>query len=231
MSTEKKYLGESALIDKPKKKLNFQLVDKAVTKDKLADNSVSTDKIVDKAVSKEKLADTIAETLDSVDSKFNKSNVVQETGYSEEDVMSQKAVTEELDSIHDTTDNIISVLVKNGFIVDINSSRGWTFKLSNITQTRADGTYAAFTTLSVGAKWYVNNVTDKITNIKWTRDSGNKEADELWNKAHENSKLSIPISFEDLGEECYQIGHVNFTCEAEYDANGEWQKTQKTVTF
>jgi len=130
MSTEKKYLGESALIDKPKKKLNFQLVDKAVTKDKLADNSVSTDKIVDKAVSKEKLADTIAETLDSVDSKFNKSNVVQETGYSEEDVMSQKAVTEELDSIHDTTDNIISVLVKNGFIVDINSSRGWTFKLS-----------------------------------------------------------------------------------------------------
>ena len=197
----------------------------------IIDGSVTADKIANNTITKEKLTSDIRETLDSVDSKFNKSNVVQETGYSEEDVMSQKAVTEELDSIHDTTDNIISVLVKNGFIVDINSSRGWTFKLSNITQTRADGTYAAFTTLSVGAKWYVNNVTDKITNIKWTRDSGNKEADELWNKAHENSKLSIPISFEDLGEECYQIGHVSFICEAEYDANGEWQKTQKTVTF
>jgi len=208
-----------------------EISDFVVGEGDIIDGSVTADKIANNTITKEKLTSDIRETLDSVDSKFNKSNVVQETGYSEEDVMSQKAVTEELDSIHDTTDNIISVLVKNGFIVDINSSRGWTFKLSNITQTRADGTYAAFTTLSVGAKWYVNNVTDKITNIKWTRDSGNKEADELWNKAHENSKLSIPISFEDLGEECYQIGHVNFTCEAEYDANGEWQKTQKTVTF
>lgn len=208
-----------------------EISDFVVGEGDIIDGSVTADKIANNTITKEKLTSDIRETLDSVDSKFNKSNVVQETGYSEEDVMSQKAVTEELDSIHDTTDNIISVLVKNGFIVDINSSRGWTFKLSNITQTRADGTYAAFTTLSVGAKWYVNNVTDKITNIKWTRDSGNKEADELWNKAHENSKLSIPISFEDLGEECYQIGHVSFICEAEYDANGEWQKTQKTVTF
>lgn len=230
MSTEK-YLGESSLVDKPKKKLNFQLIDGAVTEKKLAESAVTANKIANNTVAKEKLTSDIRDILDSVDSKLNKNNVVQETGYSETDVMSQKAVTEELDDIHDTTDNIISVLVKNGFIVEINSSRGWTFKLSNITQTRADGTYAAFTTLSVDAKWYVNNVTNKITNVKWTRDSGNKEADEIWNKAHENSKLSIPISFEDLGEECYQIGHVNFTCEAEYDANGEWQKTQKTVTF
>lgn len=208
-----------------------EISDFVVGEGDVIDGSITTNKIANRTVTKEKLTSDIVDTLDSVDSKFDKNNVVQETGYSEEKVMSQKAVTDELDSIHDTTDNIISVLVKNGFIVEIGSTKGWTFKLANITQSRTDGTYAVFTTLSVDAKWYVNNVTDKITNVKWTRDSGNAEADAIWNKAHENCGLSIPISFEDLGEDCYQIGHVNFTCEAEYDADGEWQKTQKTVTF
>ena len=211
-----------------------EISDFVVGEGDIIDGSVTANKIADKTITKEKLTDDVL-TSDNIKvgddnlsnvlgSKFNSSNVVQETGYSEQMVMSQKAVTEELD-------NIVSVLVKNGFNIDILSTNGWTFRLANIMNLRADGTYAGFTTLNLSAKWYAQNITDKIYNISWSRNSGDKEADEAWNKAHEKSSLVLPLSYEDLGSSAYQIGHVNFTCIAEYDADGEWQKTQKTVSF
>lgn len=57
MSTEK-YLGESALKNKPGKILNFKLKEGAITTDKLADQSVTTSKLVDSAVTTEKIADS-----------------------------------------------------------------------------------------------------------------------------------------------------------------------------
>lgn len=210
MNTEK-YIGESTLLKLPKKKIGIQLKDGAVTEGKLADSSVTTDKIADKTIPKEKLKDDVLITENIKDG--------------------DNSLADTLEDIHDTTDNIISIIVRSGFNIELSSSNGWSFRIADMTHLRADGMYAAFTTISVSAKWYAIDVTDKLSNITWTRDSGNEELDTIWNKAHAGSKLSIPISYEDLGSDYYQIGHVSFTCDAEYDAEGEWAKTKKTVTF
>lgn len=210
MSTEK-YIGESTLLKLPKKKIGIQLKDGAITEGKLADGSVTTDKIADKTIPKEKLKDDVLTTKNIKDG--------------------DSSLADTIEDIYDTTDNIISIIVKSGFNVELSSSNGWSFRIADMTQLRADGMYAAFTTLFVNAKWYAQNVTSKLSNITWTRDTGDEEADALWNKAHAGNKLSISISYEDLGNEYYQIGHVNFTCEAEYNAEGEWVSTKKTVTF
>ena len=64
---KEKYIGESALNDKPGKKINLMIRDGSITTSKLADSSVTTEKLVDGAVSKEKLDPTIhQEITDSV---------------------------------------------------------------------------------------------------------------------------------------------------------------------
>ena len=64
---KEKYIGESALNDKPGKKINFMIRDGSITTSKLADGSVTTEKLADGAVSKEKLDSTIhQEIIDSV---------------------------------------------------------------------------------------------------------------------------------------------------------------------
>lgn len=229
-----------------------KVADKAITSPKLADDSITTSKIADNTITKEKLtsdvldaknikyskagsslgSDNVQDAIDEiVDDKFDKTSVVQSIGQSESKVMSQKAVTDELKDIHDTTDNIISVMVKNGFNIDLTSSKGWSFRYRAISESNSDGTYKAFTTLSAEAKFYALDVTDKITGITWTRDTGDAEADAAWNKAHTSCGLSIPISYPDLGGNVYQIGHANFTCTAEYNAEGDMYVAQKTVSF
>ena len=218
-----------------------EISDFVVNEGDVVDGSITNKKIADKTITKEKLTDDvlIAENIkvgDSnltsvLDKKVDKSSVVQETGYSKTDIMSQKAVTDELDNINDATNKIISILAENGFNINLLSSNGMTFKYSYITQTNADGSYADFTTLSIDAKWFVNDVTDEIYNIKWTRDTGDEEADAAWNKAHENCGPSISISYRDLGGSCYEIGHVSFTCEAEYNAEGEVKTAVQSVNF
>ena len=197
----------------------------------IADGAVTTPKIADGSVTKDKLSKELQSTIDDVGGKIDKDSIVQSVGVAKDKVMSQKAVTDELNGIHDTTDYIISVMVKKGFNIDLASSAGWTFTFRSITQTSSDGTFLPFTTLSIVAMWYAQEVTSKIYNIAWTRDSGNKESDEAWNKAHTNNKLELPITYDDLGGNAYVMGKVNFTCTAGYDADGEWQKTQKTVCF
>lgn len=197
----------------------------------IADGAVTTSKIADGAVTKDKLSKELQETISDVDDKIDKSSIVQSIGVAKDKVMSQKAVTDELESIHETTDSIISVMVKKGFNIELSSSAGWYFTLRSIMQSSSDGTFLPFTTLSIVALWYAQEVTGKIYNVTWTRDSGNKEADEAWNKVHANNKLELPITYDDLGGNAYVMGKVNFTCTAEYDADGEWQKTQKTVCF
>ena len=64
---KEKYIGESALNDKPGKKINLMIRDGSITTSKLADGSVATEKLADGAVSKEKLDPTIhQEITDSV---------------------------------------------------------------------------------------------------------------------------------------------------------------------
>ena len=64
---KEKYIGESALNDKPGKKINLMIKDGTITTPKLADGSVTTEKLTDGAVSKDKLDSTIhQEITDSV---------------------------------------------------------------------------------------------------------------------------------------------------------------------
>ena len=142
-----------------------------------------------------------------------------------------QSVQKTLDEMEETANHIISILANTGFNIELLSSNGMTFKYSYITQTNADGSYADFTTLSITARWYVNDVTDEIYNIKWTRDTDDEESDAAWNKAHENCGSSISISYRDLGGSCYEIGHVSFTCEAEYNAEGEVKTAVQSVNF
>lgn len=229
--SKEKYLSESTIKETPKQRFSIKLKDGSITSDKITDGAITTPKIKDSSVTKEKLSEDVQNTLNNVGGKFDKSSIVQSIGLSEDKVMSQKAVTDELKDIHDTTDNIISVMVKNGFNIDLASSRGWSFRYKTISEPSVDGSYKAFTTLSAEAKFYALNVTDKITNINWTRNTENPEADAAWNKAHTNCGLSIPISYTDLGGDIYQIGHAEFTCTAEYNAEGDMYVAQKSVSF
>lgn len=207
------------------------IADFIVGESDIKEGSITNSKIADNTITKEKLTKDVQEAINAVSDKFDKSSVVQSIGLSEENVMSQKAVTEELNDIHETTDNIISVMVKNGFNIDLSSSKGWTFRYKAISEANSDGSYKAFTTLSAEAKFYALNVTDKITNITWTRNTDNPEEDEAWNKAHKDCGLSIPISYADLGGNVYQIGHADFTCTAEYNTEEDMYVAQKTVSF
>lgn len=64
---KEKYIGESALNDKPSKKINLMIRNGSITTPKLADGSVTTEKLADGAVSKDKLDPTIhQEITDSV---------------------------------------------------------------------------------------------------------------------------------------------------------------------
>lgn len=197
----------------------------------IKDGSITNSKIADNTITKEKFTKDVQDAINDVSSKVDKTAVVQTIGQSKENVMSQKAVTDELKDLHDTTDNIISVMMENGFNIDLSSSKGWTFRYRTISEPNSDGSYKTFTTLSAEAKFYALNVTDKITNITWTRNTDNPAEDETWNKAHKDCGLTIPISYPDLGGNAYQIGHAEFTCTAEYNAEGDMYTAQKTVSF
>lgn len=134
-------------------------------------------------------------------------------------------------SVQETLSDIYNLIETEGLTLVLKSSRGWSFRYKTISEPNVDGSYKAFTTLSAEAKFYALNVTDKITNITWTRNTENPEADAAWNKTHANCGLSIPISYPDLGGDIYQIGHAEFTCTAEYDAEGDMYVAQKTVSF
>lgn len=63
---KEKYIGESALNDKPGKKINLMIRDGSITTPKLADSSVTTEKIAAEAVTEEKISPS---TLESINDK------------------------------------------------------------------------------------------------------------------------------------------------------------------
>lgn len=101
------------------------------------------------------------------------------------------------------------------FEMEMLSSNYWSFKLSDIRAVDTDGSYKAFTTLSVVGKLYNQDVTDAMTNVVWTRDSGDVTADNKWAVSHAKQGTSLPLTYEDLGSNAYKVGSVTFTCSAE----------------
>lgn len=101
------------------------------------------------------------------------------------------------------------------FTLEMLSSKLWNFRLNDLMATNADGSWKVFTTLSVVGRLYNQDVTNSMTNVVWTRDSGDPTADNKWALSHANSGLSIDLTYEDLGDSAFKIGSVTFRCEAQ----------------
>lgn len=149
---------------------------------------------------------------------YNLIRLEQSLGTDENSVMSQKAVTDEI--------NRIAALISDApFILYIESSNGIIFSSSMISKTDANGNYLPFTTLSAKAYYHNQNVTGNIFNVKWTRKTNYPEEDDVWNKAHSNVTNDIPLTLLDLGGDKYNVSNVYFKCEAEF--NNESSVIQK----
>lgn len=101
------------------------------------------------------------------------------------------------------------------FTLEMLSSRLWNFRLNDLMATNADGSWKVFTTLSVVGRLYNQDVTNSMTNIVWTRNSGDTAADKKWALSHANCGLSVDLTYEDLGGSAFKVGTVVFRCEAQ----------------
>lgn len=136
--------------------------------------------------------------------------IEQELGNNPYAVVSQKAMTEIIDSL-------VNSIVNSGMVLYMSSTMGWSWKDYQLRLLNADGTYRAFTTLTISARYNGIDITNHLKNIVWERDSGDEDADTAWNNAHKSTQLNLPLTYNDLGNTQYRIGQVFFTCTAEYE--------------
>lgn len=117
------------------------------------------------------------------------------------------------------------------FTLEMLSSKLWNFHLNDLMATNADGSWKVFTTLSVVGRLYNQDVTDSMTNVVWTRDSGNLTADNKWALSHANCGLSVDLTYEDLGGAAFKIGSVTFRCDAEIKDGETMYSEDVSVSF
>lgn len=117
------------------------------------------------------------------------------------------------------------------FTLEMLSSKLWNFRLNDLMATNADGSWKVFTTLSVVGRLYNQDVTDSMTNIVWTRDSGDPTADNKWALSHANCGLSVDLTYEDLGGSAFQVGTVVFKCEAQIKDGETMYSEDVSVNF
>lgn len=117
------------------------------------------------------------------------------------------------------------------FTLEMLSSKYWSFRLSDLMATNADGSWKVFTTLSVVGRLYNQDVTDSITNVVWTRETNNPTADNKWALSHANSGLSVDLTYEDLGGAAFQVGTVVFRCSAEIKDGETMYSEDVSVNF
>lgn len=117
------------------------------------------------------------------------------------------------------------------FTLEMLSSKLWNFRLNDLMATNADGSWKVFTTLSVVGRIYNQDVTDSMTNVVWTRDSGDPTADNKWALSHANIGLSIDLTYEDLGGAAFKIGSVTFRCDAEIKDGETMHSEDVSVSF
>ena len=117
------------------------------------------------------------------------------------------------------------------FTLEMLSSKLWNFRLNDLMATNADGSWKAFTTLSVVGRLYNQDVTDSMVNVVWTRDSGNPTADNKWALSHANCGLSVDLTYEDLGGSAFKVGTVVFRCEAQIKDGETMYSEDVSVSF
>ena len=117
------------------------------------------------------------------------------------------------------------------FTLEMLSSKYWSFRLSDLMATNADGSWKVFTTLSVVGRLYNQDVTDSMTNVVWTRETNNPTADNKWALSHANSGLSVDLTYEDLGGTAFQVGSVVFRCEAQIKDGETMYSEDVSVNF
>ena len=93
MDNTKKYIGESPIKENPQKKLKIKLTDGAVT----------TDKIADKSITVNKLGEDVTAVIQDID--HYGVMVAQEFGDNANISISQRKLTEEVQSIHAVIDS------------------------------------------------------------------------------------------------------------------------------
>lgn len=117
------------------------------------------------------------------------------------------------------------------FTLEMLSSKLWNFRLNDLMATNVDGSWKVFTTLSVVGRLYNQDVTDSMTNVVWTRDSGDPTADNKWALSHANCGLSVDLTYEDLGGAAFKIGSVTFRCNAEIKDGETMYSEDVSVSF
>lgn len=117
------------------------------------------------------------------------------------------------------------------FTLEMQSSKLWNFRLNDLMETNADGSWKVFTTLSVIGRLYNQDVTDSMVNVVWTRNSGNPTADNKWALSHANCGLSVDLTYEDLGGAAFKIGSVTYRCDAEIKDGETMYSEDVSVSF
>ena len=119
------------------------------------------------------------------------------------------------------------------FSIDISSSNGFRFSKSYIFSCRDDlGELQPFTIITIRGILYNNDVTEHLTNVAWTRDTGNPTEDNKWAQqvAQRKDQIHLPLTGSDLGDNWGANNPCIFKCTAEIK-DGEVLTSEYEIEF
>ena len=119
------------------------------------------------------------------------------------------------------------------FSIDISSSNGFRFSKSYIFSCRDDlGELQPFTIITIRGILYNNDVTEHLTNVVWTRDTGNPTEDNKWAQqvAQRKDQIHLPLTGSDLGDNWGANNPCIFKCSAEIK-DGEVLTSEYEIEF
>lgn len=119
------------------------------------------------------------------------------------------------------------------FSIDISSSNGFRFSKNYIFSCRDDlGELQPFTIITIRGILYNNDVTEHLTNVVWTRDTGNSTEDNKWAQqvAQRKDQIHLPLTGSDLGDNWGAKNPCIFKCTAEIK-DGEVLTSEYEIEF